>query len=375
MDARTPLPGPGRTTIAAGGRPGSPGSRFRPPHAPWTPALLPVALLLPPLPGLANAAGAQTRLRPPGALGEFLPLALLLLGAFLVLGVRRARSAPAPLGACAEAPGTAARPAEGDALRRNAAESLAGLGHRQQNLALRQLALVGKLEREGALDAAALADLHALGRLAHRARRDAKSLLLLAGECGPRPRSVPLPLPEVLRSALADAGEAPRVALRRLDPAPVDGAAAAELSHLFAELIENALGHTPEDLGRRRGAGAGARAGVEVEGLRTSAGYLVSILDHGPGMDARALDAANARLSGSTRFLAEPAHGLGHLVIGALARKHGIVVRLGVAPGAGLVARVLLPAELLDVGAGAAGGPRGRTPERRPALTPPAVAP
>jgi hypothetical protein len=64
-------------------------------------------------------------------------------------------------------------------------------------------------------------------------------------------------------------------------------------------------------------------------------------------MDAQALAEANVRLSGTASFMAEPTRFLGHFVVGALARKCGIEVRLGEAPAAGVVARVLIPTSLL----------------------------
>jgi hypothetical protein len=64
-------------------------------------------------------------------------------------------------------------------------------------------------------------------------------------------------------------------------------------------------------------------------------------------MDTQALAEANVRLSGTASFMAEPTRFLGHFVVGALARKCGIEVRLGEAPAAGVVARVLIPVSLL----------------------------
>ncbi len=65
-------------------------------------------------------------------------------------------------------------------LRRNLAEVLASLGRRNQNLLSRQLDLITELEREE-LDADALARLYRLDHLATRMRRNAESLVVLAG--------------------------------------------------------------------------------------------------------------------------------------------------------------------------------------------------
>ncbi|MHC3475068.1 sensor histidine kinase [Streptomyces sp. 7R007] len=219
-------------------------------------------------------------------------------------------------------------------LRRNATDSLVSLGRRNQNLVRRQIGFINKLEHEDA-DPATLANLFELDHLATRMRRNAESLLVLAGESSPRPWATPLALTDVLRAALSEVEEYRRVTLRRVEPAYITGSVVAEVAHLLAELIENALSFSPPE------------ADVEIEGRRTSAGYLVAIVDHGFGMDAQALAEANVRLSGTASFMAEPTRFLGHFVVGALARKCGIEVRLGEAPAAGVVARVLIPTSLL----------------------------
>ncbi|WP_428955637.1 nitrate- and nitrite sensing domain-containing protein [Streptomyces sp. cg35] len=243
-------------------------------------------------------------------------------------------------------------------LRRNATESLVSLGRRNQNLVRRQIGFINKLEHEDA-DPDTLANLFELDHLATRMRRNAESLLVLAGESSPRTWSTPLSVTDVLRASLSEVEEYRRVTLRRVEPAHVSGAVVAELAHLLAELVENALSFSPPD------------SDVEVEGRRTSAGYLIAIVDHGLGMDTQALAEANVRLSGTASFMAEPTKFLGHFVVGALARKCGIEVRLGEAPAAGVVARVLVPAALLTEPAVAAAAPAGtRAAAEEPARLP-----
>jgi signal transduction histidine kinase len=219
-------------------------------------------------------------------------------------------------------------------LRRNATESLVSLGRRNQNLVRRQISFINRLEHEDA-DPDTLANLFELDHLATRMRRNAESLLVLAGESSPRTWSTALSMTDVLRASLSEVEEYRRVTLRRVDTAHVSGLHVAEVAHLFAELVENALSFSPPE------------SEVEVEGRRTSEGYLVAIVDHGHGMDSQALAEANVRLSGAAGFMAEPTRFLGHFVVGALARRCGIEVRLGEAPAAGVVARVLIPTTLL----------------------------
>ncbi|OIV36474.1 hypothetical protein BIV57_16035 [Mangrovactinospora gilvigrisea] len=219
-------------------------------------------------------------------------------------------------------------------LRRNATESLVNLGRRNQNLVRRQINFINRLEHEDA-DPGTLANLFELDHLATRMRRNAESLLVLAGEKTPRPWSSPLLITDVIRAALSEVEDYRRVTLRRVDKVLVSGTVVAEVAHLLAELIENALSCSPPD------------TEVEIEGRRTSSGYLVAVVDHGVGMESDALAEANVRLSGSAGFMAEPTRFLGHYVVGALAQRHGIEVRLGEAPAAGVVARVLLPEHVL----------------------------
>ncbi|GAA1363442.1 sensor histidine kinase [Streptomyces beijiangensis] len=253
-------------------------------------------------------------------------------------------------------------------LRRNATDSLVSLGRRNQNLVRRQISFINKLEHEDA-DPATLANLFELDHLATRMRRNAESLLVLAGESSPRTWATPLTVTDVLRAALSEVEEYRRVTLRRVEPAHISGSVVSEIAHLLAELVENALSFSPPD------------SDVEVEGRRTSAGYLIAIVDHGFGMDAQGLAEANVRLSGTASFMAEPTRFLGHFVVGALARKCGIEVRLGEAPAAGVVARVLIPATLLaEETAAVVPGPRTEDsaapgPVTRPAAPEKAVKP
>ncbi|WP_161789684.1 sensor histidine kinase [Phaeacidiphilus oryzae] len=219
-------------------------------------------------------------------------------------------------------------------LRKNATESLVNLGRRNQNLVRRQIGFINKLEHEDA-DPQQLANLFELDHLATRMRRNAESLLVLAGEASPRPWAQPLTVTDVIRAALSEVEEYRRVTLRRIDQIKVNGSVVAEVAHLLAELVENALSFSPPD------------SDVEIEGRRTSNGYLIAIVDHGLGMSPEAIAEANVRLSGSASFMAEPTKFLGHYVVGSLAKRHSIDVRLGEAPAAGVVARVLLPAALL----------------------------
>lgn len=220
-------------------------------------------------------------------------------------------------------------------LRRNIADSYLNLGRRNQSLLARQLDFITGLENHET-DPEALANLYRLDHLATRMRRNAESLLVLAGIEPPRQWTTPVSVLGVVRAALGEVEDYQRVIVRDIEPATILGVAAADLAHLLAELIENALtfsdGHLP----------------VDVKGRRQAGGYVLAVIDTGTGMDTAALDVANRRLAGAESFTVAPSKYLGHYVAGNLAARHGIVVRLQSTPGRrGTAATVALPPGLL----------------------------
>lgn len=232
--------------------------------------------------------------------------------------------------------GTALRLAvEQAVLQRNSSESLASLGRRNQGLVTRQLGFLSSLERNED-DPGVLANLFELDHLATRMRRNAESVLVLAGERSPRRWAQPIPMGDVLRAALGEVENYRSVALRQVDEAMLSGDAVAEVAHLLAELIENAL------------AASAVGADVELYARGHGPDYLVVIVDHGHGLDEEALAAANLRLSGAESFLVGRTRLLGHYVVGRLSVRLGARVRLSASPLAGVTASVLLPGHLFD---------------------------
>ena len=221
------------------------------------------------------------------------------------------------------------------ALRRNSNDSLVNLARRNQNLVRRQLGFISKLERDE-LEPTALANLFELDHLATRMRRNAESLLVLVGEGAPRRWAEPVPASDVVRAALSEVEDYRRVTLRRLDDARIAGGAVAELAHLLAELLENALTYSPPD------------SEVEILGRVSGKGYLLAVIDYGRGMTAEQLDRANRRLRGQERYDVAPTRFLGHYVVGRLAQRLGAQVQVGDSPTTGVTARILIPAELVS---------------------------
>ncbi len=221
-------------------------------------------------------------------------------------------------------------------LRRNVADSFVNLGRRNQLLLDRQLDFITQLE-QNETDPEQLDALFRLDHLATRMRRNAESLLVLAGAESPRQWSAPVPMSDVIRAGLAEVEDYQRVTIRHLDDADVLGQAVAGLAHVVAELAENALTFSPPD------------EQVEIKGRWTASGdYVVAIADNGIGMTETELDRANRRLSGREAYTVAPSRYLGHYVAGNLARQLGVAVRLQDDPAGGLVATVTLPAELLS---------------------------
>src|SRR5690606_11666260 len=194
---------------------------------------------------------------------------------------------------------------------------------------------IGALQRNES-DPAVLARLCELDRVTSRLRRNAESLLVLTGRRGSRRSSEPVPVDEVLRSVLAEVEDHQRVELRVAGRAHVRGAVVAEVAHMLAELVENALVFSPPD------------ARVEVVSRATEGECRVTIADYGAGMTAGELAAANARLRGEQSFLVAPTRCLGHHVVGRLAERLGVRVSLHASPGCGVTALMVLPEELLD---------------------------
>jgi signal transduction histidine kinase len=224
-------------------------------------------------------------------------------------------------------------------LRRNIADSFVNLGRRNQNLLSRQLDFITELERDET-DPDSLSSLFRLDHLATRMRRNAESLLVLAGIEPPRKWAAPVRITDVIRAALSEIEDYQRVSVVSVEPAAVVGSAAADLAHLLAELIENAVTFSPPD------------QSVEVRGRSVATGYTLAIVDSGFGMPPDEIERANRRLAGAESFTIAPSKYLGHYVTGNLATRHGIAVQLhnsfgndGIAGG--ITATIDLPPALL----------------------------
>ncbi|HMA46517.1 MAG TPA: ATP-binding protein, partial [Frankiaceae bacterium] len=219
-------------------------------------------------------------------------------------------------------------------LRRNTADTFVSLGRRNQNLVARQLRFIDQTEKSET-NPALLSSLFRLDYLATRMRRNAESLLVLAGVEPPRKWKQAVPLVDVVRGSFGEVEGYERVQLGVMERAVIPGKAIADVSHLLAELIENALRFSPPD------------SPVTVAGVMADDGYVLAIRDQGMGMAPRDLAAANARLRESGRFAEAPTAYLGMFVVARLAARYGIEVDLDSEGGDGLTAFVRFPAAMV----------------------------
>ena len=223
-------------------------------------------------------------------------------------------------------------------LRRNIADSFVNMSRRNQNLLDRQLGAITDLEREEA-DPDRLEGLFRLDHLATRMRRNAESLLRLAGGGSGATAgwSGPVPIGDLVRAALGEVEDYQRVDVKALEAVTVSGSAGTDVAHALAELIENALAFSPPE------------ERVEVRGRRTDDGYVLAVVDNGVGMTAEQLAIANRRLAGQESFTVAPSRYLGHYVAGHLATTHGIDIALQATPAGGITARIDLPQSVLTL--------------------------
>ncbi|MET9784834.1 ATP-binding protein [Streptomyces canus] len=218
--------------------------------------------------------------------------------------------------------------------RRNVAEMFGNVGRRVSNLTTRQLALIDAVER-GETDPALLERLYSIDHIAVRLRRNADSLMLLAGIRETVLDSGPLALTNVVRAALGQIEGFQRVSLQVGTEVMVEPDIIGDLTLMVAELVENAVSFSP------------AGSPVEVIVKDSHEGALVVISDHGLGMSAERLEEENARLIRRERLDLVPTKVLGLFVVGTLARRWEVGVSLTRTPGGGVTAEVTIPSSLL----------------------------
>jgi anti-sigma regulatory factor (Ser/Thr protein kinase) len=219
-------------------------------------------------------------------------------------------------------------------LRRGVSEVFVNLARRNQVLLHRQLTLLDTMERRTE-DTEELADLFRLDHLTTRMRRHAEGLVILSGAAASRQWRKPVQLMDVVRAAVAEVEDYERIEVRRLPRIGVGGPAVADLTHLIAELLENATVFSPP------------HTAVQVHGERVANGFTLEIHDRGLGMAPEILLDANLRLAETPEFELSDTDRLGLFVVSRLAQRQNVRVSLQTSPYGGTTAVVFIPVALL----------------------------
>jgi hypothetical protein len=229
-------------------------------------------------------------------------------------------------------------------LRRGIRDILLSLARRSQALVHRQLILLDGMERRED-DATELEDLFRVDHLATRMRRNAENLIVLSGATPARGWRRPVPMIDVVRSAVAEVEDYTRVTVLPMGEVALAGRAVGDIVHLLAELIENAISFSPP------------YTQAQVSGHRVAHGYAIEIEDRGLGMTDEILNSINERVTDPPEFnLSSSAH-LGLYVVGRLAVRYDVRVSLKHSSYGGTTAVVLIPHDLIVDTEPGEGGP------------------
>ena len=233
-------------------------------------------------------------------------------------------------------------------LRANLNAMFVNLSRRSQTLIERQLGIIESLEQTEQ-DSSRLSSLFRLDHLATRMRRNSENLLVLAGHEAPRKWTQPVALVDVLRAAISEIEQYDRITLNVQSGLVIAGKAASDVVHLVAELVENATTFSRKD------------TQVHVTGqLLVSGGVLIEITDEGLGIPEQELAYANWRLDNPPVIDVAVSRRMGLFVVGRLAARHGIKVRLRRAQSGGLSALIWVPETVAETEAAAPVGSRRR---------------
>jgi signal transduction histidine kinase len=221
------------------------------------------------------------------------------------------------------------------ALRGNVNAMFVNLSRRSQSLVERLIRLISRLEL-GEQDSERLASLFQMDHLVTRLRRNSENLLVLAGHELSKRWSRPVALVDVLRAAVSEIERYERVTVDAQPGIAVRREAVNDVVHLAAELVENATAFS-----------AASSPVTITANLLSSGGALIVITDQGVGMSTEDLAHVNWRLDNPPMVDVAVSRRMGLFVVGRLAARHGIRLRLRPVPSGGLSALVWLPDETI----------------------------
>ena len=210
-----------------------------------------------------------------------------------------------------------------EATARNAAQiTYVNLSLRTLGLVERQLALIEGME-EHEQEPDRLETLFRLDHLATRMRRNSENLLVLTGtEHSHGAAARPVPLVDVARAAVSEIERYERVRIPAMPEAQVAGRAADDVSHLVAELLDNAAAFSAPG------------EPVHLSGWVMESGeVMLSVEDTGIGVPPERLDGLNALLDDPDPAPPGAVSGMGLYVVARLAHRHGVRVQLRPAEG------------------------------------------
>ncbi|MFJ5609381.1 nitrate- and nitrite sensing domain-containing protein [Streptomyces sp. NPDC093221] len=210
------------------------------------------------------------------------------------------------------------------------------LSLRTLGLVERQLTLIEGLEDQEQ-EPDRLETLFKLDHLATRMRRNSENLLVLTGtEHSHGAAARPVPLVDVARAAISEIERYDRVRIQVLAVARIAGRAADDISHLLAELLDNATSFSAP------------HAEVHLSGwLLESGEVMLSVEDAGIGVPPERLGELNAVLADPDPAPPGTVSGMGLYVVSRLAHRHGVRVQLRPQKLGGTAAVVVLPRVLL----------------------------
>ncbi|MFE3024752.1 sensor histidine kinase [Nocardia tengchongensis] len=241
------------------------------------------------------------------------------------------------------------------------------LARRSKSLVDHQLSLIEAMEYDEK-DPRLLENLFRLDHLAARMRRNGDNLLILAGTKQRRTKSAPVEIADVLRAAISEVEDYERVKLGATPRGSLVEPAASDLAHLFAELLDNALRASPPE--------------TDVKFTFAQAhdqGLLIEVADRGIGMPPAEMAEINRRLEAVAEVGPDTARHMGLFVVGRLAERHGLTVRLrptfDTARDPGVTVTVHVPKPLIVAVGGAISVPPQQPGQQPSAPTPSAPAP